>query len=202
MSEGIYIVILAGGGGQRMGGVDKGLLELGGRRFIDIVIARAGKQFPDGPPPEILISGTHDYGLDVPVINDDKNFPSGPVAGLFSAAQYLYQNAPHCKGFFTLPVDGPVFPKDLCERLQMDGVSAVAGDVSGIHPVYGWWRQADLVPIWRKYDEDGVEKPKTSQSMKALVRACGAKTVYWEGADNFININRPEDLAGLNLKPL
>jgi len=137
--------------------------------------------------------------LGVPIIHDDKNFPSGPVAGLFSAAQYLYQNAPHCKDFFTLPVDGPVFPKDLCARLQMDGVSAVAGDEAGIHPVFGWWRQADLAPLCQNYKQGG---DKTSLSMKALVRTCEAKTVYWEGADNFININRPEDLAGLNPKSL
>jgi len=165
------IVILAGGGGQRMGGVDKGLLELGGRRFIDMVMARAGEQFPDGPPPKILISGAHDYGLGVPVINDDKNFPPGPVAGLFSAAQYLYQNALHCKGFFTLPVDGPGFPEDLCARLQIDGVSAVAGDEADIHPVYGWWRLSDLAPLWQNYKQGG---DKVSLSMKALVQ-----TWFW-----------------------
>jgi len=173
-------VILAGGQGVRMGGVDKGLLDVGGEQMVNRIYQRLKPQCD-----KVLISGSHDYGLGLEVISDIDTGPKGPAAGLYAASQNLCGEA----GFFTVPVDGPNLPEDLLTRLYQVECSSVACDDNGLHPVFAWWRVADLTEAWRALDVSG------SISLNYLARLTGAKRVKWVGGETFRNINTPEDLS-------
>lgn len=177
-------VILAGGGGRRMGGADKGALTLAGARLIDRAAARMAPQTD-----RILISGTHDYATGLTAVSDRGDGPLGPAAGLWAALHWIETYAPEAKGFLTAPVDGPFAPGDLFERLAADGTSAVAQTSGGAHPTFAWWNANDLRrALARAPAGEGM-------SLKALAERTAARRVMFENADAFLNINTPEDLA-------
>ena len=73
-------VVLAGGRGQRMGGVDKGWIELGGRPLIDHVLARFAPQVS-----EVIISANRNLdryaGFGHAVVTDEVPEFAGPAGG-------------------------------------------------------------------------------------------------------------------------
>ncbi|WP_323092258.1 NTP transferase domain-containing protein, partial [Aeromonas jandaei] len=76
----VSAVILAGGRATRMGGEDKGWVELAGRPLIAHVLERLRPQVD-----EILINAnrSHDrYQALAPVISDDNRDYLGPLAGM------------------------------------------------------------------------------------------------------------------------
>jgi len=177
-------IILAGGQSLRMGGRDKGLIDLGGERMVDRVAARLSVQCQS-----VLISGPHDYGLGFKCIPDLPDAPAGPAAGLYSILLYFLTQPSAPAGFFTVPVDSPDLPPDLCDRLYAGGQSAIAADKAGLHPVFGWWRLADL--------QCGFLNMAASErrSLTALAVLCDCRHVMWPGTEHFINLNAPDDLA-------
>ena len=80
-------VILAGGRATRMGGGDKGLRVVGGRRLIDHVIARLGPQVAalainaNGDPARLS-----EFGL--PVLADSLPDHPGPLAGVLAGLDW------------------------------------------------------------------------------------------------------------------
>ncbi len=143
MPEQITAVILAGGRGRRMGGVDKGLVEFNGRPLIEHVIAAI-----EGQVRTLMINANRNlvryqtFGL--PVIADSLNDYQGPLAG-FLAAMEMAQT-PY---IVTVPCDGPLLADDLVERLvqarERDAAEiAVAHDGQRMQPVYA------LIPITLK----------------------------------------------------
>ncbi|RYI32819.1 MAG: molybdenum cofactor guanylyltransferase MobA, partial [Acetobacteraceae bacterium] len=80
----IFGVILAGGEGRRMGGVDKALLPLAGRALIGHVLDRLEPQVE-----RVLISANGDPGrfswLGCPVVADVA--PQGPLSGVLAAVK-------------------------------------------------------------------------------------------------------------------
>ena len=177
-------VILAGGQSRRMNGQDKAKAVIGGVRLIDhiykAVMPQAGRVF---------ISGRHDYGLGAEVIADLAQGPKGPAAGLYACWDYFSAAAQELShGFFTVPVDGPNIPVDLMQRLYSPNHSAVAADNRRTHPVYAWWRAADLTAFWQ------ANLHEENPSLRFAAKSCNAKPIVWEGADPFPNINTAEDL--------
>ena len=79
-------VILAGGQGRRMGGIDKGLVDFLGKPLVAHVIQRLGPQVD-----EILINANREiesyssFGHEV--IQDDIEGFAGPLAGLHNLAR-------------------------------------------------------------------------------------------------------------------
>lgn len=177
-------LILAGGQATRMGGQDKGEVILAERRLVDHVTQRLKAQNCD-----ILISGPQDYGLGVTMIPDCDGGPKGPAAGLYAASLYLKDTQADLAGFFTVPVDSPAFPNDLCERLYALNHSTIASDDNGLHPVFGWWRQVDLLRLWPHLDMSN------SLSLTALAQHIHAQNSQWSGQNLFFNINTPNDMA-------
>jgi molybdopterin-guanine dinucleotide biosynthesis protein A len=177
-------VILAGGGGRRMGGADKGAIKLAGRRLVDHVLARLTPQAD-----RILISGKHDYGTGLTVIGDRDDGPRGPAAGLWSALAWIEENAPEAEGFFTAPVDGPFLPVDLVHRLLACGASAVACNTEGVQPTFAYWCCGELRSAL-------AAAPKNfGMPLKELAAAIKSQRITFEDASAFLNINSPEDLA-------
>jgi molybdopterin-guanine dinucleotide biosynthesis protein A len=128
-------VILAGGQGRRMGGVDKGLALYVGRPLIEWVITALRPQVD-----ALLINANRNleryarYG--VPVIADLAPGFQGPLAGIRSAMR-----AARTPWIVTLPCDGPYPAPDLVERLVLalsaaDAELAVASDGVRNQPVY------------------------------------------------------------------
>ncbi len=177
-------LILAGGGGRRMGGVDKGALLLGGRCLVDHLLARLAPQTD-----HILISGRHDYGTGLPVIGDRDDGPLGPAAGLWAALHWIEENSLETDGFMSAPVDGPFIPDNLFARLSGGVGSAIACDASGVQPAFAYWN-CDALHAALSTAPENYGFP-----LKALADSVHAERVMFDEADAFLNVNSPEDLA-------
>ncbi|MGJ8563570.1 MAG: molybdenum cofactor guanylyltransferase [Alphaproteobacteria bacterium] len=175
-------VILTGGKSRRMG-QDKAELSLGGIRLVDHVHARLVPQSA-----EILISGQTGYGLGLRVINDRADGPKGPAGGLYAVYQALEAEASVDDGFFTVPVDAPQFPLDLCEKLYGPS-SAIALAPDGTHQAFAWWALSDLRTAFQALDFE------TSISLKRVATLCSARAVFWPDESLFLNLNTPEDVG-------
>lgn len=130
----ITAVILAGGRAQRMGGEDKGLLELNGKPLIRHVIERIESQVDT-----ILISANRNLAeyekFGYPVVTDEQRDFLGPLAGIATALQ-------DCAGDYLLavPCDTPFLPNDLTatmlEQLQKERAeTCLAHDGQRLQPL-------------------------------------------------------------------
>lgn len=174
-------IILAGGQSKRMG-EDKALLQVNGVRLIDRVYDAFKRQIDD-----VMLSAPQDYGLGVPVLSDIPSGPKGPVAGLYAAWMCLKQRD-ETKGFFTVPVDAPLLPNDLCERLYGDK-SAVAVSPNGMHQTFAWWHMKDLERIFQ------MANFEDKMSLRYIATTSQARHVHWPDEKLFYNINTPHDLS-------
>ena len=131
----VTAVILAGGKGRRMDGMDKGLVSLGNRPLIEYVIEAIEPQVE-----KVMLNANRNlaqysaYGY--PVITDSLSDFQGPLAGFISAMR----SSP-TSYIVTLPCDGPFLSNDLVERLisalnRIDAEIAVAHDGERMQPVY------------------------------------------------------------------
>lgn len=134
-AEQVSGVILAGGRGRRMGGRDKGLVELAGRPLIEHVLEGLRPQVG-----RILINVNRNreryaaYGESL--VGDALDGFQGPLAGFAAAMQ-----ACATPWILTVPCDGPRVPPRLLERLgralaEADAELAVAHDGQRLQPVY------------------------------------------------------------------
>ena len=136
-------LILAGGRGTRMGGVDKGLQHFHGQPLARHALERLRPQVD-----RLMLSANRhldDYAaFGVPVWPDADAEFAGPLAGML--AGLMHCTTPYLA---TVPCDAPLFPLDLVARLanvQADIVVATAPDDSGVQrlqPVFCLLR-ADL----------------------------------------------------------
>ena len=133
--DNITAVILAGGMGRRMGGQDKGQLELQGHPLIEYVINAIRPQVKT-----ILINANRhqqDYArYGYPVLPDMLEGYQGPLAGFAAGMQ-----AASTSYIVTVPCDGPLLACDLVRRLSMaltmeKAEIAVAHDGDRMQPVY------------------------------------------------------------------
>ncbi len=128
-------VLLAGGQGSRMGGVDKGLVALAGRPMAAHALERLAPQVD-----ELIINANQNLdawrAFGRPVFGDDIGGFAGPLAGLHAALT----RAQHPL-VVTAPCDSPFLPADLVERLATalhaaDAQLAVAKTFDQPHPVF------------------------------------------------------------------
>jgi len=109
--EDITGLILAGGRGSRMGGVDKGLQTFHGTPLALHALQRLQPQVG-----RVMINANRNLdayaALGVPVYPDELADYAGPLAGFLSGLE-------HCKTPYlaTVPCDSPCFPADLVPRL-------------------------------------------------------------------------------------
>lgn len=116
----IGAVILAGGQGSRMGGINKGLVTLHGRPMISHVIERLSSQVAT-----IIISANQDQqtyrAFGYPVIADVLPDSHGPLAGIYSAMTIMKTDWLACA-----PCDVPNIPADLIARLSEPDIAQLA----------------------------------------------------------------------------
>lgn len=113
-APGITGLILAGGRGSRMGGIDKGLQNFRGLPLALQALKRL--QLQSQPLQEVLINANRNLSayesLGVTVWPDSIDGFVGPLAGFVTGLE-------HCQTtlLLTVPCDNPLFPLDLVERL-------------------------------------------------------------------------------------
>jgi molybdenum cofactor guanylyltransferase len=181
----IAAVILAGGTGSRLGGVDKAFLRLGGQPLITHLLARLMPRAE-----KIAISANGDatrfdeFGLDV--LPDGPLRGKGPLAGVAVGLEWAAQQG--ADSLVTIPVDTPFIPTNLIDRLTPAPTVAVYQDRQ--HHLVAHWKTSDITRLHEFLATPGAYK------VRDFLTICGARQVPFEGiADPFLNINTPEDLA-------
>lgn len=181
-------VILAGGEGRRLGGVDKGLQELQGRPMVQWVL--------DGLAPQVgtvLISANRNLpryaSFGCAVLPDRIPDFAGPLAGLHAA---LAQAATPL--IATVPCDSPFLPLDLVQRLHAALVAdkaelAVARAGGKAHRAFCLARR-ELLPRLAAFLAAGERKVGLWHASLKLV-----EVDFDDEAAAFDNINTPEELA-------
>lgn len=191
-------VLLAGGLSRRMGGGDKGLLELGDKPMMEHALERLAPQVS-----RVIINanGAPDrfeaFGL--PVVPDTMAGAQGPLAGVLAGLKWTTENVQDASHIVSVSSDAPFLPRDLVARLKA-GIAetghqiALAASGGHRHPVIGLWPVALSDDLESQLDQ-GVRKVVawTSQHGFATVDFPfvdrGGETV-----DPFFNANTPEEL--------
>ncbi len=183
-------VIIAGGQARRMGGGDKGLLNLAGRPLLQHVIDRLS---PQVAAVALNMNGdetrVRDYGL--PVLADEFH-DHGPLAGILAGLDWAaHQGA---QSMVSAAADTPFFPCDLVPHLLLAAENSPAGlaiaATDRVHPLFGVWPVA-LRDDLRAALRQGMRKMQlfTQQNQAAIARFPTGR-----GIDPFFNINTPDDL--------
>lgn len=137
-------IILSGGLSRRMGGGDKGLMELAGTSMLARVAARIRPQVDqlilnaNGPPDRFMQLG-------LPIVADTISGFAGPLAGVLAGMRWAIGNACEATHVLTVSADAPFVPLDLATGLaeglarDRDARIALASSGGRIHPVIGLW---------------------------------------------------------------
>ncbi|TXH38145.1 MAG: molybdenum cofactor guanylyltransferase MobA [Rhodospirillaceae bacterium] len=188
-------ILLAGGLARRMGGGDKGLLQVGGRSILERTVECLASQL-DG----LVLNANGDPSrfdaLGVPVVSDDIDGFPGPLAGLLTGMEWAAEHYPACRWVLTAPTDCPFLPPDLVARLAEpisdETIEAVlAGSAGRVHPVVGLWRVDLRRRLRAALVEEGLRK------VGDWTARCKSIIVNFETTpcDPFFNVNTPADLV-------
>jgi molybdenum cofactor guanylyltransferase len=190
-------LVLAGGRGTRMGGVDKGLqLHLG----IPLALHALNRLRPQVSA--LMLNANRNLesyaAMGVPVWPDESADFSGPLAGMLAGLA-------HCSTPYlaTVPCDSPNFPPDLIERLAWE-LSRSGGDMATAYTRDGAELRAQPVFCLMKTSlRDSLREFIESGERKTglfAARHRGARVVFDDSAA-FANANTPSELATLQINP-
>lgn len=185
--EAITGLVLAGGLGRRMGGVDKGLRPFRGKPMVAWALERLEPQVE-----AIIVNANQNadryaqFGHEV--VADRIAGYAGPLAGLH--AGLVVATTPL---LVTVPCDSPLLPHDLVSRLYADlskhqAELAVARTGDQVHPVFSLVRRSVLDNLTR-FLESGGRKIDAWYSALHVV-----EVAFDDEADGFANINTLEEL--------
>ena len=186
-------LILAGGRGSRMGGVDKGLQNHDGVPLAMHALLRLAPQVG-----EIMINANRNLGayesMGVPVWPDTLSDYAGPLAGFLTGLERC--ETPY---LVTVPCDSPLFPADLVARLaqalvERDAEVAMAATVEDgalqVQPVFCLMK-SEVLESLVKFTQSGQRKiDKWTASLRCV-------EVAFDDAQAFINANTADELKAL-----
>ncbi|NOQ87768.1 MAG: molybdenum cofactor guanylyltransferase [Gammaproteobacteria bacterium] len=178
----ISCIILAGGKGKRVGGVDKGLLEYKNKPLIAHIINTIAPQVDD-----IIISANRNIerykNYAKKVISDESAEYLGPLAGIDAAL-------PHCGHDWVLVVacDTPFLPADIIDKFllkQTDSNLYIAE--SG--------NKLQLVLLLHKTLHDSIKHSLHEGQLRLMqwVKSQQPETVNFQDSTAFKNFNYNED---------
>ena len=184
--HGITGLVLAGGQGRRMGGVDKGLQPLRGRPMVQWALERLAPQVD-----EVLINCNQNLDeyrkLGKRLVPDEIGGFAGPLAGLHAGLKAAAHPL-----VVTVPCDSPFLPTDLVARLHAalsDRDLAVAKTGDQAHPVFALVKKS-VAPNLEAFLSSGGRK------IDAWYASLNVIEVHFDDeAHAFRNINTPEELA-------
>ncbi len=186
-------IILAGGLARRLGGVDKGLIEIAGRPILARLIERLRPQCA-----ALVLNANGDasrfaqFGL--PVVADGIEGSAGPLAGILAGMDHAAAHFPAARDLLSVPADTPFVPSDLSARLASARAAAraqiaVAASAGRDHHAVALWPLA-LAGNLRQAVDEGERR------VSSFIARYENVTAEWsvEPCDPFFNVNRPEDL--------
>ena len=187
-------LILAGGQGRRMGGVDKGLQPFRGKRLVDHAFERLAPQVGG-----IIVNANQNQdlyrSLGVRVVSDAIDGYAGPLAGLHAGLSV--SRRPY---LVSVPCDSPFLPSDLVDRLfaGLEGSGAelaVARTGKWLQPVFCLLRSGvrDQLTDFLKGGGRKVD------AWYATLRVC--EVAFDDEEDAFSNINTSEELKAFEQGP-
>ena len=179
----VTAVVLAGGRGSRMGGVDKGLVEVAGRPMVEHVLAAVEPQAA-----AVVVNANRSaeryarYGH--PVVADRLDGFQGPLAGMASALAAAATDL-----VLVVPCDSPLVSPALGPRLHAalaarDANVAVAHDGERMHPVFVLLRRTALAGL-----EDFLARGERKID-RWFAEEKTAVVDFSDLADMFLNVNR------------
>ena len=178
-------LVLAGGRAKRMGGMDKGLVELCGRPMVAWVLDCLREQVD-----EVVINANRNQdiyrAMGHQVVSDRCGDFQGPLAGMASgmaaaASQWL----------LTAPCDSPLLSHLLAERLWQACAGgaeiAVAHDGQRLQPVFALLHCSLLGSLQAYLDAGGrkIERWYAEHAMQTVD--------FSDCMDTFLNVNEPAD---------
>lgn len=187
-------IVLAGGMGRRMGGVDKGLVPLAGRPLVAHVLERLAPQVG-----AIVVNANQNRdryaAFGHPVVADEVGGFAGPLAGLhagMTAAKTPY--------VVTVPCDSPFLPVDLVARLAAGlererAQLAVAQTFAQPHPVFALVDRG-VLPHLTAFLAGGGRKIDAWYASLAV-----AAVAFDDVEDAFRNINTIDELKAAIVPP-
>jgi len=185
-SEAVTALLLAGGRATRMGGQDKGLIEVAGRPLAAHVLTAVAPQVAG-----LLINANRHAeayaALGAPVVADSLGGYLGPLAGVLAGLE-----AARTDLVATVPCDSPFVPGDLVARLHA-GLTAAEADIAVAHdgerrqPVFMLLRRS-LAPDLRRWLQAGGRKIDAWYADHPI-----ADVDCSDVPATFININTPEE---------
>ena len=188
MKDKITGVILAGGLGRRMGGIDKGLQPLRGQPMVAWVIERLAPQVD-----ELLINanqnGERYATFGHRVVPDQIPDFAGPLAGLHAALSAAAHPL-----VATAPCDSPFLPAELIARLHAalmanDADLSVARTFDQAHPVFCLCKR-EVLPHLSEFLASGGRKIDRWYSTLKVV-----EVAFDDLAAAFENINTRDELS-------
>lgn len=193
---GVTGLILAGGQARRMGGRDKGLIELCGRPMVDHALAAIAPQVD-----ALLVNANRHleryrecgepYGADV--VSDTLDGYQGPLAGIARGLAICSTDYMVCA-----PCDSPLVSEDLVARLEAARRAADA-EISvafcdRLQPVFALLPTA-LLPSLEAYLDAGERKIDRWYDRHRV-----AEADFSDRPEQFLNVNTPEEHAELERK--
>jgi molybdenum cofactor guanylyltransferase len=191
--ENITGLVLAGGRGSRMGGVDKGLQSHHGMPLAMHALLRLAPQVGHA-----MINANRNLAayeaIGVPVWPDALPDFAGPLAGFLAGLE-------HCEtGYLaTVPCDSPLFPEDLVARLaaaleaddaELAMASTVEDGVPQVQPVFCLMK-AELIESLVRFTQSGQRKIDKWTALHRCVE------VPFDDAQAFANANTADELRQL-----
>jgi molybdenum cofactor guanylyltransferase len=180
-------VVLAGGRARRMGGEDKGLVQVDGEAMVAHALRGLAPQVG-----ALLINANRNQDRYralgcCDVVADAEADYAGPLAGMASAMRHAAT-----RYILTVPCDSPLLAADLGERLfgalsAGDAEISVAHDGTRMQPVFALL-DCGLVQSIEDYLASGGRKIDAWYAERRVALADLA-----DSPDMFLNINTPED---------
>ncbi len=184
-------LVLCGGQGSRMHGVNKGLQLWHGRALIAHVVARLQPQVAT-----VWLSANRDldaYGRYSDTVLSDRGTSVGPLSGILSAlhhAQSLGLSA-HCQ-LLIVPVDMPLLPLDLAQTLLADRPDTPTPCFIQDQPLLLCLPLACCAPL-QDYIDSG------QRQVRGAWQALGGRSTpaapHWQAQAALANLNTMQDLA-------
>jgi molybdopterin-guanine dinucleotide biosynthesis protein A len=179
-------LLLAGGQGRRMGGVDKGLQPLRGKPLAQWALERLAPQVD-----ELLINCNQNLDAYARfghrLVPDEIGGFAGPLAGLHAGLKGASNPL-----VVTVPCDSPFLPADLVSRLKSElgpNDLAVAKTGDQAHPVFSLVRTEVLANLEAFLRSGGRKIDAWYASLRAV------EVSFDDEADAFRNINTLEELG-------
>ena len=185
--EEVTAVVLAGGKARRMGGEDKGLVEVAGRPMVAHTIEALRPQAA-----EVVVNANRNADAyrtvtGCRVIADTVEGFAGPLAGMASALQASATGL-----VLTAPCDSPLVTRELGPRLhgamaRAGAEIAVAHDGERMQPVFALLA-TDVLPDLLAFLAAGERKIDTWYATRHAVTAD-----FSDMLDTFLNVNTPQE---------